>query len=283
MTVLEAIQLTTDFFAKKGIESPRLNAELLLCDILLCKRLDLYMKFDQPLKEHEVIKYREYLKRRGQFEPLQYILGNTEFYGYNFKVNQNALIPRQETEILVETIINTFPKDNHLKFLDIGTGTGNIPITLAKEFINAGFCTIDINQGAIELAKENALINNVDDRIEFMNTDILNLDSSGFTKFDVIVSNPPYVSVDEYKSLQPEITVYEPGNAVTDYSDGLRFYKEICTRAKDLLCIGGYIFFEMGKGQFGKVSEIMTSNNFKDIVIKKDYLNIERVIYGVLS
>lgn len=283
MTVLEAIQLSADFLDKKGIESPRLNAELLLSNILNCKRFDLYLMYDRPLKEDEVIKYREYLKRRSQYEPLQYIVGSVEFYGHTFKVNRDVLIPRQETEVLIETISNAFPRDTSLKILDIGTGTGNIPICLVKLFTSSNFMSIDISPSAIQLAKENAELNKVLGKIEFVNTDVANLNLPDAEKFDVIVSNPPYVAIDEYETLQPEIKVFEPMNSVTDYSDGYRFYKLICERAKDLLKQNGYLFFELGQDQFDKVSKIMEANNFKDIKINKDYLNIERVIYGVLA
>lgn len=283
MTVLESIRLSTDFLEKKGIESPRLNAELLLSSILNCKRFDLYLMYDRPLKENEVEKYREFLKRRSQFEPLQYIIGSVEFYGHIFKVNRDVLIPRQETEVLIETISSTFPKENNLNILDIGTGTGNIPICLAKHFTNANFVSIDVSVSAIGIAKENTSLNNVSDRIEFINTDIANLELHGTSKFDIIVSNPPYVALNEYQTLQPEIRVFEPMNSITDYSDGYSFYRLICEKVKYLLNPNGYLFFELGQGQFEKVTQIMESFNLRDIKIKKDYLNIERVIYGVLS
>ncbi|MEI7812906.1 MAG: peptide chain release factor N(5)-glutamine methyltransferase [Ignavibacteria bacterium] len=283
VTVLESIKLSTSYFEKKGIESPRVNAEILLAHVLKCKRLDLYMAFDKPLKEKELATYRETIKRRATFEPLQYIVGSVEFYGLPFQVDRSVLIPRPETEILVESIINAFPKDNCFNILDIGTGTGNIPISLAKYLPQSHFTSIDISRDALKLAKQNAADNSVSDRIVFLHKDILSTETEFENKFDIIVSNPPYVPVNEYPTLQAEIIRFEPREAVTDENDGLTFYKSISGKAELLLNENGYLFFEVGKGQAGCVYEIMEADNYKNIKIIKDYLNIERVICGVKS
>lgn len=281
MTVLESIKLSTEFFEKKGIESPRVNAEILLAHVMRCKRLELYLAFDKPLKEEELNQYREYLKRRARFEPLQYIVGEVEFYGIPFKVKPPVLIPRPETEILVETIINSFDKDNALNFLDIGTGTGNIVIALSKSFPNAHFTSIDINEQALELAQSNAEMNSVSDRIEFIKQDINSLENNTLEHFDVVISNPPYVSLNEYETLQLEITRFEDSKAITDNADGLGFYRTISEKSSYLLKEKGHLFFELGKGQYADVKDIMCLNGFDQIQITKDYLNIERVISGV--
>jgi release factor glutamine methyltransferase len=278
MTVLEGIQLTTEYLEKKGIDSPRANAELMLSHILKCKRLDLYLSFDKPLAEEEIKLYREYLRRRSAFEPLQYILGSVEFFGLEFKVDRNVLIPRPETEILIETIVKYFPKDSALSFLDVGTGSGNIAVCLAKYLPNALVTTIDVSNNAIQLAVENAVLNNAKERINFITTDFK--DFTPENKFDVVISNPPYVSLEEYPNLQQEIVKYEPAEAVSDFGDGYTFYKLICEKANTLLNRPGYLFFETGKDQQSKVREIMEKNNFQNLIVKKDYLNIERVIYG---
>ncbi|MCX6149801.1 MAG: peptide chain release factor N(5)-glutamine methyltransferase [Ignavibacteriales bacterium] len=280
MTVLEGIQLTTDYLDKKGIDSPRINAEIMLAHILKCKRLDLYLSFDKPLKDEEIKVYREFLKRRSSFEPLQYILGSVEFYGLEFMVNKSVLIPRQETEILIETILNYFPKENKLSFLDIGTGSGNIAICLAKLFPESTVTTIDISPDSINLAKENEKLNNLDERIKFVNADIKDFNPEN--NFDVIVSNPPYVSINEYKTLQPEIVNYEPANAISDFGNGLKFYELISEKANLILNKPGYLFFEVGKGQHSDVKIIFEKNNFRNVIVKKDFLNIERVVYGEL-
>jgi release factor glutamine methyltransferase len=300
LTVLEAINLSAEYLSKKDIESPKLNAELLLAHILNCKRLDLYLSYDRPLDEEEVKKYREFIKRRGIFEPLQYIIGSVEFYGLEFKVNPSVLIPRQETEILVETILGTVSREEELRILDIGTGSGIIAVTLAKHLPKAFLTAIDSSKEALELAKENAANNLVAERIEFKPADILNNDyvnpvmadpsgKSDFAdplvadssdKFDIVVSNPPYISLTDYETLRPELKIYEPKVSLTDFSDGFTFYRAIISKLNNLLKQGGKVFFEMSDGQAKVVEKIMEEGNINNINIRKDYLNIERVIYG---
>ncbi|MHB8905304.1 MAG: peptide chain release factor N(5)-glutamine methyltransferase [Melioribacteraceae bacterium] len=282
LTVLESLKLSTEYLEKKGIESARLNAELLLAEILNCKRLDLYLKFDQPLKENEVDIYREWISRRGKFEPLQYIIGKVEFFGLQFKVTHDVLIPRSETEILVEEVINFAKDKSGLKILDIGTGSGNIPIALAKNLTNAEIISVDVSTKAIEVAKENALLNSVESKVEFILSDINHFKiETGL--FDIVISNPPYVSAEEYPSLQKEIVEYEPSIALTDSNDGLDFYRTIAEKSKSFLKKEGKIFFEIGKEQFDDVEKILLKNNFLNIKITKDYQQIERVISGELK
>ncbi len=282
LTVLESLKLSTEYLEKKGIESARLNAELLLAEILNCKRLDLYLKFDQPLKENEVDIYREWILRRGKFEPLQYIIGRVEFYGMQFKVTRDVLIPRSETEILVEEVINFAKDKSGLRILDIGTGSGNIPIALAKNLTNAEITSVDVSANAIEVAKENALLNNVESKVEFILSDIYHLKIET-DLFDIVVSNPPYISAEEYPTLQKEIVDYEPSIALTDSNDGLNFYRTITEKSKSFLKKEGKIFFEIGKEQFDDVEKILLKNNFLNIKITKDYQQIERVISGELK
>ncbi len=280
LTVLESINLTTDFLQKKGIEEPRINAELLLAHILKCKRLDLYLKFDRPLSQEETDLYREYLKRRAGFEPLQYIIGDVEFYGLKFKVDRSVLIPRPETEILVEKIIDDCKEKQPLRILDIGTGSGIIPICLAKHLEVSNFLALDKDEAALKISRENAELNNVEERIDFVHIDITNSQNE-FDNIDVIVSNPPYVSIKDYQELRPELKNFEPRIALTDESDGLTFYKLITKLAIQNLKIGGKLYFEVGQDQSAEVTQIMKEQGFIDIGVKKDYLQIDRVIYGV--
>ena len=281
LKVLESIQLSTEYLEKKGIESPRLNAELLLADILGCTRLNLYLMFDRPLSEDQKNQYREMIARRGKYEPLQYILGYVEFYGLKFNVNSSVLIPRQETEILIETIIEQYKDTNNLRILDIGTGSGNIPVCLAKNIPGAKITSIDILDDALTVAKQNADLNEVAEQIEFLKGDVLNDECcSQLGKYDVIVSNPPYVSDDQYKEIQKEILEYEPKVAVTDYGDGYKFYRKISELTPQLLDGKGKVFLEMGIGQSEKVKEILAEGGFQNLNIVKDYLDIDRVIYG---
>lgn len=280
LTVLEAIKLSTEYLEKKGIESARTNAELLLAHILNCNRLDLYLKFDQPLKQNETDQYREYIARRGKFEPLQYITGTVYFFGLKLNVDPSVLIPRPETELLVETIIEQYKEIPNTKILDVGTGSGNIAIALAKYLENSSVISIDVNDAALNTAKQNAGLNDVRN-VEFIKKDILNNADFRGIVFDLIVSNPPYVSSEEYELLQKEITEYEPRNAVTDSEDGLKFYKGISEFASRNLTSGGRLFFEIGKGQSQAVADILTADGFTEIQIQKDYQQIDRIIYGI--
>ncbi|HMU41656.1 MAG TPA: peptide chain release factor N(5)-glutamine methyltransferase [Ignavibacteriaceae bacterium] len=279
LTVLEAVKLSADYLQKKGIESPRLNAELLLAHLLNCKRLDLYLLFDRPLKENEIILYRELLKKRGSFVPLQYIIGNVEFYGLEFSVDSSVLIPRPETELLVDTIIEE-NKNTTLKILDIGTGSGIIAIALAKSLEQPELFAIDISEAALANAKKNAIKNDVTDRIKFLQLDVRSDLSLLKESFDIIVSNPPYISKDEFPKLQTELRVFEPAIALTDYADGLSFFKIISEKAIRLLKNNGKLYFEIGKDQSDSVKKILQENGFANIQIKKDYQEIDRVISG---
>ncbi|MDP3147661.1 MAG: peptide chain release factor N(5)-glutamine methyltransferase [Ignavibacteria bacterium] len=282
-TVLELLNLTTNFFEQKRIDSARLNAELLLAETLKCKRLDLYLAFDKPVKDEEVNHYREFVKRRGNREPLQYILGYVEFYGLAFLVNKDVLIPRQETEILIETILTQTDKEAIIKIMDIGTGSGIIAVCLAKHLPNAKIVAVDKSPEALLVAKQNAEKNNVAERITFIKNDVLNSLLNIDEKFDLIVSNPPYVSQKEFSSLQKEIVAHEPDFAVTDFSDGLTFYRKIIESSKAHLNENGKIFFEVGAGQAEQVKSIFEVNSFSSIQIRKDYSGIDRVVKGEMK
>ena len=251
---------------------------MLLAHTLSCKRLDLYLSYDRPLNEDEVNIYREFIRRRSKYEPLQYIIGKVEFFGLEFIVNPSVLIPRQETEILVETIINSFKKEDNLKILDIGVGSGNISVSVAKHLHNSKITATDISEQALATAKNNAEMNSVSEKINFINHNILKDDLN--EEFDIIVSNPPYISEKEFPELKDELKVYEPKSALTDFSDGLNYFKVISSKAKSLLKNNGKIFFEVGQGQSEDVEKILRENNFKEILIVKDYLKIDRVISG---
>lgn len=283
ITVLESIKLSTQFLTEKGIDSPRANAEILLADILNCKRLDLYLLFDRPLTEFELQRYREYLKRRGTFEPLQYITGKVEFYGIEILVDRSVLIPRPETEILVENIIKQCSAKTKLSILDIGCGSGNISIALAFNLTSAKITSTDISDEAIKIASQNAEQNNVADKITFVKHDILKEDLVNFKSFDIIVSNPPYVSKEKFSSLQKEITNFEPRVAVTDEKDGYTFFRVIAEKASKKLNDKGKLFFEIAEGQSNEVVQIMSTKNFTNIEIFQDYQSIDRIVYGELK
>lgn len=282
LTVLNAISLSEEYLLKKNVSEARINAELLLADILKCKRLDLYLKFDQPLTNTEIEKYREYLRRRGEHEPLQYILGHTEFYGLEFIVSKDVLIPRPETELLIEKILNDHSDNSSFSVLDIGTGSGAIPIALIKSNENITATAIDISNDALAIAKENALNHSVLDKIEFKSMDVFQEDIMGLQRFDVVVSNPPYVKKENYDNLEPELKDYEPQIALTDNADGLRFYKRITSVAKELLNQNGRLYFEISEGQGQDVSRLLKSEGFGKVDVINDYANLERIVTGEL-
>ncbi|MCL6495547.1 MAG: peptide chain release factor N(5)-glutamine methyltransferase [Ignavibacterium sp.] len=283
ITVLEALNLSTEYLNKKGIESARLNAELMLAHILNCKRLQLYLMFDRPLDENELSLYREFLARRAKREPLQYILGEVEFYNIKIKVNKDVLIPRPETELLVEKIIKDYSKKSDFKFLDIGIGSGNISIALLVNLPDSQGIGIDLSDSALTLAKSNAEFNLVNNRLKLLHFDILNDDIHSLGKFDTIVSNPPYVSAQDYETLEPELKIYEPQIALTDFYNGLTFYRKIISFADSLLKEEGKVYFEIGKGQSNEVKALMENNRIKNLNIIKDYQGIERIICGELE
>ena len=283
LTVLDALKKTTEYLEKKGIESARVNAEIMLAYILKCKRLQLYLSFDRPLNENEKNLYREFLQRRVSHEPVQYITGIVGFYGLEFQVNKSVLIPRPETEILVETIIENTNENEETNILDIGTGSGNIAISLAKYLPNSKITAIDKSKDALKIAVKNSELNNVKEQINFIENDILNNQNLFDNVFDLVVSNPPYISKKEYNNLEPELNKHEPSIALTDFSDGVIFYKNISKQAKNLLNTKGKLFFEIGAGQSKKIKEIMEQNNFYNIQIIKDYQNHDRVIWGALT
>jgi release factor glutamine methyltransferase len=282
ITVLEVIKLSTEYLQKKGVESARANAEILLADILKCKRLELYLAFDKPLAEKEVEIYREAIRKRGLRIPLQYIIGNVEFYGLKIFVNENVLIPRPETELLVEQMIKELEVNLILKILDIGVGSGNISIAISKNLPNSNVVGIDVSEEALKIAKQNVQSHNLENRIEFKLFDVLKSDVEVLGKFDVIVSNPPYVSENDFNNLEPELKIYEPKIALSDNADGISFYRKIILSSKILLNTNGKLYFEMGKDQYIDISKMMSDAGFTKIKITKDYSGIERIICGVL-
>ncbi len=284
-TVLDIISASATHLEGKGIVDARLNAELLLAHTLGCRRIDLYANFDKPLKENERSNYKNLLKRRLAREPLQYILGDTEFFGLKFLVNQHVLIPRPDTELLVEKTIELcrgFEEGTErIHILDIGTGCGNIATSITKSVGNAVVTAIDISREALEVARKNAQAHGIKDRVILEERDIFQDSLEPYEgAFDIVVSNPPYIAKNEFEHLYPEIRDYEPRFATCDEGDGLRFFRHIADVGKKLLRSGGYLFFENGFGQSEDVREIMRLKNYTDLEIFKDLGGIERVIKG---
>ncbi len=209
-------------------------------------------------------------------KPIQQILGQAFFYGRRFLVNEYTLIPRPETEILVAETLKLIPDDRETKILDIGTGSGCIPISLVLENKNIIMQSVDISEEAIETAKKNALLHSVYDRIRFYKSDLF---SKIEDKFNIIVSNPPYIPQKEKQNLQEEVGLYEPENALfTEDDNGISFYEKIIPEAKKYIMKDGYLVFEIGVKQCNFIKEILKANNYKDITVIKDLNSIERIV-----
>lgn len=277
MTVLESIKLATNFLQKYKIEKPRLNAELLLADILGCKRLELYISFDKPLTDEEINKYREFLIRMSKNEPIQYITGKAYFYGMEFFVDKNVLIPRSETELLVEEILKN-TSNNIYKILDIGTGSGNIAIVLGSKLMNSIIHSIDVSQDALKVAEKNIAKYKITN-VKLFNIDIFH-NNIHESDYDIIVSNPPYISEKNKDSIPMEVKNYEPEIALFVEHE-MKFYEKIVDLSNYILKIEGSLYFEIDPHIAEQIYNLMKKNNFIDIVIKKDYSNMDRIIYGV--
>ena len=261
-TIKDLLKVSTDYLQEKQIESHRLTAEVLLAFQLEISRIALYLNLDQPLNDSEVSGYRELIRRRIQREPLQYIIGVQEFWSLDFEVDPRVLIPRPETELLIEqalAINETIAAQNTAlnRILDLGTGSGALSITLAKELPGARVWATDLSGGALVLAVRNAEKHNVLDRIEFIRGDLwLPLMDLGIT-FDLIVSNPPYVSDEDYESLPPEVHDYEPRVSLDGRKDGMRYIRKIIEGCEDFLSPGGWLLLEMAPGQTEKALELI--------------------------
>jgi len=276
-TILDLLQWGTIFFSDKKIESPRLNIELLVCSVLNIERIELYLQFDRPLKQDELADLKQKVLKRATGYPLQYIISHTNFFGCKIKLNEFGLIPRPETEILVNTILKCTSKEDKLRILDIGTGSGCIAIALAKHLSNSKIIAIDISKEAISLAKENSILNNIAN-VKFFQYDIFK-GIEAKEKFDIIVSNPPYISKSEYMLLDDTVKKYEPKIALTDESDGLQFYRLFSRIFPDLLKEKGNFYLEIGFGQSKDLLNIFPPNLY-EVAFVKDYSNIERVLIG---
>ena len=226
LTVLEVIKKTTGFFADKGIEHPRLNAELLVGHALGLKRMQLYLKFEQPLTEAELEKIRPMVRRRSVREPVQYILGETEFFGLKLKTDRRALIPRPETERLLEIVVARLAGSPPARVLDLGTGCGALALGLATAFPAAVVAAVDSSESALALARENAAALGLAERAKFLQSDWFSALPAGGV-FELIVANPPYLSAGETAQAAPEVRDFEPVAALTAGGQGLDELKKI--------------------------------------------------------
>jgi release factor glutamine methyltransferase len=323
MTVLEAIQKSAEFLAKKGVESPRLQTELLLAHLLKLPRMKLYLNFERTLVPAEVDGLREFIRRRGQREPLQHITGSTSFCGFEIVVNRHALVPRPETELLAELGWEFLarlspelerrpparpeggepqepagPEAGAPIALDFGTGTGCIAIALAAKCPSAKIVATDISPDALALARDNAVRHNVAERIEFLQGDGFaalqdvgqasrlspsekkKLETGGtpVLRFDLIISNPPYIPSAEINTLQSEVRDFDPRDALDGGADGLDFYRKLAAEAKSFLKPGGKIMLEFGDGQAEAIRKIFETEKWIVEAVKEDYSHRARIL-----
>ena len=279
VTVLEVIQKSSEFLSKKGVESPRLQVELLLAHVMKMPRMKLYLAFDRVLKEEEVASLRELIKRRGNREPLQHIIGTTSFCGLDIAVNRNVLIPRPETELLAERGWTFLSQGSSEKpaALDLGTGSGCLAIALAKHCEKAQIHAVDISPEALATARENATRNDVQQRITFHEGDAFGALPKE-VKFDLIVSNPPYIPTAEISTLDPEVRDFDPKLALDGGPEGLNFYERISKEAGEFLLPHGQLMCEFGDGQAEAIRRLFEAQKWTVLEIVKDYKQRDRFI-----
>jgi release factor glutamine methyltransferase len=281
-TVGELLKVTTDFLQTRNIDSPRLSAEILLAHQLCLNRIQLYLNFEQPLKEQEVGGYRSLVKRRVRREPIQYITGVQEFWSLEFNVGPGVLVPRPETEVLVEQVIDLYEGNklsNQPRILDLGTGCGAIAIALGKEIPEAKIWASDVSQHAIDVARQNSIKHGVDERIHFLLGDMFQPFRDGELLFQVIVSNPPYIPSDAFDSLAPEVKDHEPRLALDGGQDGMAYVTKILLEGAEYLTAQGWILVEMDPDQTSNATDLMEkTGRYHSPTRIKDYSRRYRVV-----
>ena len=261
--------------------TPRLDVETLLQKVLGVDRLYILLNLERVLSEDEEQLFNKFINERLNNRPIAYIVGNREFMGLDFFVKEGVLIPRPDTEVLVEEVIELAKKKDAKNILDIGTGSGAITVSLAKYLENVKVTSVDISDIALEIGKRNAISNEVDDRINFVKSDLFtNIDKE--TKFDIIVSNPPYIKREVIDTLDKQVKDYEPYNALEGGVDGLDFYRAITKQAKEYLKKGGILAYEVGHDQSEDVSKLMEIDGYTNIYTLKDLQQIDRVVIGTV-
>ena len=274
--VIDLIEWAESYFEKKSFEKPRTEIEWLLCSLLDCERLDLYLRYDEPLSKSQLETLRDWVKRRLTKEPLQYITGACEFYGREFIITPDVLIPRPETERLIDIALTKLNAVKSPKILDIGTGSGCIAITMAKERPDAKVVGVDNSIRALKIAERNSIHLEVTE-YSFIEMNILKSTPRGM--FDLLISNPPYISKKEVPELMKDVIGFEPESALTDYSDGLTFYKRFSEIAPKIVHNNSLLILEVGlKEHPQKVYDIFFDQGYTSIELIKDYNGDDRVM-----
>jgi len=286
-TIKELLHVTSEYLERKEIDSPRLCAEILLAHLLNIDRVRLYLDFDQPLQNGEISRYRSFIRRRLNREPLQHITGIQEFWSLAFTVGPQALIPRPETELLIEQVLSLSGEakvPQSPRILDLGTGCGVLAICLAKELDRAIIWASDISGEALDLARRNARKHGVEDKISFIGGDLLQPVSDQSLRFDVIVSNPPYISSEALSSLPPEVGDHEPALALDGGEEGMFYIQRIIEEGPDHLNPGGWVLLEMDPEQTIKSFKLIEKTEaYQKKYRVKDYSHRYRVVVAQRS
>jgi release factor glutamine methyltransferase len=275
MTVLEVLQATTAYFKKHNVENARLNAEHLLAHVLGRKRIELYLEFERELAETELGALRDLVKRRSKGEPLQHLLGTVEFCGLTFLCDKRAMVPRPETEQLVE-LVESRIEDRESRIVDVGTGSGVIALSLAAKFHGAKVLAADVSDDALALAQENAARLNLSASVQFLKSRLLeNVEGD----FDVIVANLPYISTQDRHNLSREV-LHDPQIALFAGERGDELVRELIDQAPSRLRPGGMLALEIGLGQNEGLLSALAEKNYRDICAKNDYSGVTRFLFA---
>lgn len=276
LTVLEIIKRTTGFFEQRGVESARLNAELLIGHALGLKRMQLYIQFERPLTEAELELIRPLVKRRGIREPLQYIMGETDFFGLKLKVDRRALIPRPETERLIELVVQQLTTPP-AAILDLGTGSGAMALALAKTWPESVVTAVDQSEEALALARENAVTCGLDARVNFIRSDWFAQVPAGAT-FQLIVANPPYLTDEETAATPPEVKDFEPRSALSAGPDGTADLTQIIRESRTRLSPGGLLACETGIEQHPELAALASAQKYARVESLRDLTGRDRYL-----
>lgn len=274
-TILKVLDSTRAWFEKRGLESPRLDAEVLIADALGLPRVMLYAHFDRPLGEAELAQIRERVRRRGSREPVAYITRTREFWSLPLEVDSNVLIPRPDTESLVEVALELARASGSRKLADVGTGSGCIALALAQELPEASVTAFDVSAAALAVARRNAERHGLAERVSFAESDLLQ--NAGEARFELIAANLPYVTELEHATLAPDVKDHEPKLALVGGPDGLGPIRRLIDQAPGHLDPGGHLVLEAGATQLGEVAKLLEARGFRDVRVEKDYGELDRV------
>ncbi|MBW2129768.1 MAG: peptide chain release factor N(5)-glutamine methyltransferase [Deltaproteobacteria bacterium] len=285
-TIQELLKVASDFLQKKGIESPRLSAEILLAHQLGMNRVEVYLNFDRPLDPSEISGYRSLVKRRLEREPIQYITGVQEFWSLDFLVEPGVLIPRPESELLVDKLHSLHsegrvPGSPSPRLLDLGTGSGALAVALAREIPGAFLVASDVSLKALRVAGKNAKRHAVENRIHFVGGDLFRPFKVGLSTFDAIVSNPPYIPHETFDSLPPEVRDHEPRLALDGGEGGMMYIRKIINEAPDYLSPGGWLLVEMDPEQTREALRMIEEDpRYEEVMRTTDYSHRFRVVWA---